>query len=285
MTEAQSSAHPSARTGSPRAGVVHIRHRHDTNFTVVGNHLAQHPDLSAVAIGLGVYIQSLPDGAAVGIKDLTRRFREGEITIARALRELETAGYLERKPERMATGRMVTHTSWYDRPGAEPPPPPPPPKVDLVKRRPAAQPPVRREEPREPTEPTPLPPADRPAADLLAGLRRRDPRLWLSEMDVRRLSPAVRTWLDRGIGPVQIALTLTGGLPMGTISWPARLLGYRLTNWLPPALPVRTPEAPPGPSRPPAPLPFQTCGGCERVFRAAEPGRCRDCRRAAEQAA
>ncbi|MEU3354990.1 helix-turn-helix domain-containing protein [Streptomyces sp. NPDC037389] len=283
MTEAQSSAHPSARTDAPRAGVVHIRHHHDTNFTVVGNHLAQHPDLSAVAIGLGVYIQSLPDGAAVGIKDLTRRFREGEITIARALRELETAGYLERKPERTATGRMVTHTSWYERPGTEPPPAPPPPKVDLVKRRPAAPKPARRE---EPTEPTPLPPVDRPAADLLAGLRRRDPRLWLSETDVRRLSPAVRTWLDRGIGPVRIALTLTGGLPMGTISWPARLLGYRLRNWLPPALPVRTPEAPPpGRARPTAPLPFQTCGGCERVFRAAEPGRCRDCRQVAERAA
>ncbi|MCC3774517.1 helix-turn-helix domain-containing protein [Streptomyces sp. UNOB3_S3] len=279
MTEAQSSAHASARTGSPRAGVVHIRHHHDTNFTVVGNHLAQHPDLSAVAIGLGVYIQSLPDGASVGIKDLTRRFREGEITIARALRELETAGYLERKPERTATGRMVTRTSWYERPGAERPPAKT--KVDLVKRRPTAPKPAPREEP----TPLSLPPVDRPAADLLAGLRRRDPRLWLSETDVRRLSPAVRTWLDRGIGPVRIALTLTGGLPMGTISWPARLLGYRLTNWLPPALPERISEAPPGPARPQAPLPFQTCGGCERVFRAAEPGRCRDCRQTAARAA
>ncbi|AZQ71915.1 helix-turn-helix domain-containing protein [Streptomyces luteoverticillatus] len=274
MTEAQFSAPVSARTELPRAGVIHIRHRHDTNFTVVGNHLAQHPDLSAVAIGLGVYIQSLPDGASVGIKDLTRRFKEGEITIARALKELETAGYLERKPERTATGRIVTRTRWYERPGAEPTPAPAPAKVDLVKRRPVAQQPVPRE------EPTPLPPVDQPAADLLAGLRRRDPRLWLSETDVRRLSPAVRTWLDRGIGPGRIALTLTGSLPIGAISWPARLLGYRLRNWLPPALPER-PTAP-GPT---APLPFQTCGGCERVFRAADPGRCRDCRQMAGQAA
>jgi hypothetical protein len=69
MTAVQFSAHTSARTRPPTAGVVHIRHRHDANFTVVGNHLAQHPDLSAVAIGIGVYIQSLPDGAPVGIKD------------------------------------------------------------------------------------------------------------------------------------------------------------------------------------------------------------------------
>ncbi|MEU1780934.1 helix-turn-helix domain-containing protein [Streptomyces abikoensis] len=273
MTEAQFSAQPSARTELPRAGVVHIRHRHDTNFTVVGNHLAQHPDLSAVAIGLGVYIQSLPDGASVGIKDLTRRFKEGEITIARALKELETAGYLQRSRERDdRTGRIVTRTRWYERPGAEPAPAPA--KVDLVKRRPVTQQPVPRE------EPTPLPPVDQPAADLLAGLRRRDPRLWLSETDVRRLSPAVRTWLDRGIGPGRIALTLTGSLPIGAISWPARLLGYRLRNWLPPALPAR--PTTPGPT---APLPFQTCGGCERVFRAADPGRCRDCRQMAGQAA
>ncbi|MFG2178666.1 helix-turn-helix domain-containing protein [Streptomyces abikoensis] len=278
MTDSQFSSHTPGRTELPRAGVVHIRHHHDTNFTVVGNHLAQHPDLSAVAIGLGVYIQSLPDGASVGIKDLTRRFKEGEITIARALKELETAGYLKRSRERDdRTGRIVTRTRWYERPGAEPTPAPA--KVDLVKRRPTAPKPAPRE------EPTPLPPVDQPAADLLAGLRRRDPRLWLSETDVRRLSPAVRTWLDRGIGPGRIAITLTGGLPMGAISWPARLLGYRLRNWLPPALPVRQPpEAPPGPGRPTAPLPFQTCGGCERVFRAADPGRCRDCRGAASHA-
>ncbi|ALO10170.1 hypothetical protein AQF52_4576 [Streptomyces venezuelae] len=31
----------------------------------MGNHLARHPSLSAAAIGLGVYIQSLPEGADV----------------------------------------------------------------------------------------------------------------------------------------------------------------------------------------------------------------------------
>ena len=52
---------PALPVGAPRAGVIGVRHRHAARFTVVGNHLAQHPDLSAVAIGLGVHILSLPD--------------------------------------------------------------------------------------------------------------------------------------------------------------------------------------------------------------------------------
>ncbi|MEV5509570.1 DNA-binding protein [Streptomyces orinoci] len=265
MTDAQPTVE-----AAPPCGVTHIRYRHTKHFTVVGNHLAQHPDLSAVAIGLGVYIQSLPNGAPVGIKDLVRRFREGEIVIARALRELESAGYLERTRVRTGAGRVMTRTRWYERPGA-----PPPPVVDLVKRRPA-----RKSEPV--TAPDPLPPVDEPAAELLAGLRRLDPRLLLSEKDVRRLSPAVRTWLNRGVGPAQIARTLTAELPPTGIGWPARLVGYRLTNWLPPALPV-VPVAP-RPQRPVPPLPFQTCDGCERAFRASAPGRCRECREAMAEA-
>ncbi|MEV6590264.1 hypothetical protein [Streptomyces acidicola] len=51
--------------------------RHDEQFTVVGNHLAQHPDLSLTAIGLAVHIQSLPTGSLVGIKVLAAKFPEG----------------------------------------------------------------------------------------------------------------------------------------------------------------------------------------------------------------
>ncbi|MEV5507841.1 helix-turn-helix domain-containing protein [Streptomyces orinoci] len=268
MTAEQFSAHARARTGGSPAGVVHIRHRHSENFTVVGNHLAQHAELSLVAIGIAVYVQSLPDGALIGIKDLARRFREGEVSIARGLRELERAGYLERKRVRTETGRVVTLTRWYERPGSVPAKP-----VDLVKRRAA----VRRE---RSVEQEPLPPVDEEAAELLAGLRRRDPRLVLSEKDVRRLAPRVREWLDREVGPRQIVRTLTGDLPLEPIPWPARLLAYRLVNWLPPALPAGVRGEPPSTEREPvkAPLPFQTCDGCERAFRAARPGLCRDCR-------
>ncbi|WP_420864094.1 hypothetical protein [Streptomyces deccanensis] len=63
---------------------------------MVGNHLAQHPQLSAPAIGLAGHIQSLPTGARVDIRTLTDRFPESPARIAAALRELETHGYLRR---------------------------------------------------------------------------------------------------------------------------------------------------------------------------------------------
>ncbi|MFI5663978.1 hypothetical protein [Streptomyces sp. NPDC051684] len=82
-----------------------------SEFTVVGHHLAQHADLSLIAIGLATHIQSLPDGAKVGIKDLARKFPEGEVRIAAGLRELEAHGYLERIKERLPSGRIVTRTN------------------------------------------------------------------------------------------------------------------------------------------------------------------------------
>ncbi|MEU2119398.1 hypothetical protein ABZ567_27970 [Streptomyces sp. NPDC016459] len=124
MAYPQSNAVPSAcpipfeiPVDAPRSGVIHVRHRHTDRFTVVGNHLAQHPRLSAVAIGLGVYIQSLPDGADVTVKTLTLRFREGEITIRRALNELVAEGYVERRRVELGGGRFATRTLAYDKPG------------------------------------------------------------------------------------------------------------------------------------------------------------------------
>jgi hypothetical protein len=70
-------------------GVVHENARHTERFTVIGNHLAQHPELSLVARGLALYIQSLPAGAPVDIKTLAARFPEGRDRIAAALRDLE----------------------------------------------------------------------------------------------------------------------------------------------------------------------------------------------------
>lgn len=65
------------------------------------------------------------------------------------------------------------------------------------------------------------------------------------------------------------------GLPDHFLTRPAGLLAFRLRETPLPA-PPPTP-LPPIPDRP-ALLPFQTCDGCERAFRAPEPGRCRDCR-------
>ncbi|MGW2961726.1 hypothetical protein ACWDGI_25140 [Streptomyces sp. NPDC001220] len=70
--------------------------------------------------------------------------------------------------------------------------------------------------------------------------------------------------------------TLTTGLPQGRIKHPAAFLAHRLTNLLPPAIPLPAAAPPSSPAL--RRDPWQTCDGCERAFRAAGPGRCRDCR-------
>ncbi|MET9105449.1 helix-turn-helix domain-containing protein [Streptomyces zhihengii] len=302
-------------------GVIHVNAIHTNRFTIVGNHLAQHGALSLTAIGLAVHIQSLPDGAKVGIKVLADRFPESEARIAAALRELEAHSYLARTVERLPGGRVVTRTVLYNHPdaaaGSVPPAPEPPaepertpvpaeppadapepPREAAPPPQPAPPPvpqrapepeleraPEREAEPEREPAPAPLrPPLPQPlapapeihrtAADLLAGLRRDDPRLILGETDVRRLAPAVAAWLERGITPEAARHTLTGGLPH-PLRRPAALLAHRLTVHLPP----RLPDLPP----PEVVHPMHDCTGtCERVIRAAEPGPCRDCRLAAE---
>ncbi|MFC9653256.1 helix-turn-helix domain-containing protein [Streptomyces sp. NPDC056937] len=122
MASQQLNAPSRAQSGIPAtvppSGVAHQRHRHTEKFTVIGNHLAQHGGMSLVALGLGVYIQSLPDGVNVGIKSLAARFEEGEVTIAKGLRQLEAYGYLSRTRERTPQGRWVTRTVAYDMPSA-----------------------------------------------------------------------------------------------------------------------------------------------------------------------
>ncbi|MFF3030661.1 hypothetical protein ACFVS7_06535 [Streptomyces rubiginosohelvolus] len=125
----------------PTSGVIHITLPHTDRFTVVGNHLAQHPDLSCTAVGIAVRIQSLPQGAKVGIKALAAHCKEGEKRIAAALRELEAHGYLRRVRDRLPSGRIITRTVFCNRPTAL-----------LHPRRPAGAPP----QPAKP-EPTPEP--------------------------------------------------------------------------------------------------------------------------------
>ncbi|MET9693004.1 hypothetical protein ABZY81_31885 [Streptomyces sp. NPDC006514] len=258
---------------APSAGVIHFRHRHTDRFTVVGNHLAQHRHLSAVAIGLAVYIQSVPDGVSVTAKALTLRFREGEITIRRALNELEEAGYLERRRIPLGGGRFATRTLAYDKPGCAAVP-----SAAPAPQQPAAPQPEPEPEP----EPVP-PPATGPASDLLARLRTVDARLILSVRDVQRLTPAVEEWLARHATSEQITRTLTANLPPAPvpIHHPPRFLEHRLTTLLPPPLPVSAPE----PQRP-RPAPLITCDGCERAFRSHVPdARCSDCGPAPDRSA
>lgn len=271
MTEQKPSAPPRPVSGRHPRGVEHENHPHHDHFTVVGNHLLQHPELSLTAIGLAVHIQSLPAGSPVGIKSLAGKFPEGEIRIAAALRELEEYGYLARTKERLQSGRVVTRTVSRNKPRAAF-------ATAAWPARPVAG---------EPPFPVPGPVVDAPGVDsvteqaanpvataLLAGLRVHDSRLLLTERDVRRLAPAVMAWLERGVPSTAVERTLTAGLPQEPIRHPAAFLERRLTSDLPPALPASRTPAPD--LRRPDPL--QTCDGCDRAFRASRPGRCRDCR-------
>ncbi|MFI6728984.1 helix-turn-helix domain-containing protein [Streptomyces atratus] len=297
------------------SGVVHDNSRHTSRFTVVGNHLTQHRELSLTAIGLAAHIQSMPAGAGIGIKDLAGRFPESEARIAAALRELEAHGYLRRTRTRLSNGRIVTRTVSCNQPsdqrrtdalpGGDCPPrpqrtdrPPAPsrpcmtpgpddtrparPRVHTVPapcREPAPA-PRRERAPRSRPAPLlvpkpafPAPSLLRTAADLLAGLHHQDPRLLLSAQDVDVLAPGVAAWLEREVGPAAVQHALTSDLPPEGMRRPAGLLAHRLTARLPPPPPFLPPA-----TLPPRPIPLQNCEGCDRAFRAAEPGECPDCR-------
>ncbi|WP_445526476.1 helix-turn-helix domain-containing protein [Streptomyces cyslabdanicus] len=285
--------------GHHTGGLVHDNTRHTTRFTVIGNHLAQHRALSLLAIGLAVHLQSLPKGARVDIKTLTARFPEGATRIAAALRELEAHGYLRRLRERAPGGRIVTRTVSCNQPAAagrhhaeasdtaphaapDAPdrPAAAPPKQGKCEQR-AARETGRAREKRAPGKPLPAVPRPayaapallKAAADLLADLRRRDSRLLLSACDAAHLAPGVAAWLEREVSPAAVRHALTADLPSEGLRRPAAVLAHRLTVQLPPLLPFRAPAAPP-----PARHPLQTCEGCDRAFRAPDPGRCRDCR-------
>ncbi|MEU3740622.1 helix-turn-helix domain-containing protein [Streptomyces sp. NPDC032198] len=274
QSHARATRRPHSRprpTAARPSGIAHENTRHTTRFTVIGNHLTQHQELSLLAIGLGCHMQSLPAGARVDIKTLAARFPEGATRIAAALRELESHGYLRRDRERTPAGRIVTRTTSCNQPQAAPAQPPQPPKPKLNE--PSAPHPQPREKARPlPAVPHPAYPASallQQATDLLAGLRHEDPRLLLSARDTAHLTPGVAAWLERDVAPDAVRHALTHDLPPEGPRRPAALLAHRLTALLPP--PVAA-------SVPPVRHPLQNCDTCDRAFRGPAPGRCRGCR-------
>ncbi|MFH8978708.1 helix-turn-helix domain-containing protein [Streptomyces sp. NPDC017890] len=343
------------RQAANPSGVIHVRTSYSGQYVVIGNHLAQHHQLSLTAIGLATHIFSLPESALVDIRTLADRFPEGRERIASGLRELEETGYLKRVRERSETGRLVTRTYAHHTPERAVP--------YLVRGRTGAArergpvarstaagtegtsgtsqegdqaraallPPIRSCEPAAvdvPAGDLPGPEAVAASADssvvpeevaasrhavlpqealpsavpeggepsrthrhhdkavaLLAGLRRTDDRLTLSARDVNTLAPSVIRWFERGATADVVHRVLTFDLPVD-MRRAAGVLAYRLGELLPPPLPAVTAPTPSPASVPVAgrPDPFQTCDGCERAFRASDPGRCRDCRTAAGRA-
>ncbi|MES9518984.1 helix-turn-helix domain-containing protein [Streptomyces capoamus] len=290
------------RQSTTPSGVTHVRTYQSGQYVVVGNHLAQHRELSLTAIGLATHILSVPEGTPVDIRSLAERFPEGRERIASALRELEAHGYLERVREHTESGRLVTRTYAHHTPARAavagiPVRVPDRPAVSLARAAdvPAAD--AEAEETSQEDDQTPgdeppappkaqahssaRPPADRhhsAAVTLLAGLRRTDDRLTLSRRQVDRLAPAVAAWFASGATAAVVHRVLTTGLPV-EMGNPAGVLAYRLRELLPAPLPASPPSAPvTGEAIRRPPHPFQTCDGCERAFRAPRPGPCRDCR-------
>ncbi|MDX3249495.1 helix-turn-helix domain-containing protein, partial [Streptomyces sp. ME18-1-4] len=216
----QGKNHPQA------GGLTHENARHTERFTVIGNHLAQHQELSLLAIGLAVHIQSLPKGVRVDIKTLTARFPEGSTRIAAALRELETHGYLRRERTRIPGGRIITRTISCNRPGHRERRP----AADHVPTKRAAAP--RKALPAVPRPAYPAPALIQTATDLLAGLRRHAPRLLLSATDTEHLAPGVAAWLEREVSTAAVRQALTSDLPPDPLRRPAALLAHRLAAQL-----------------------------------------------------
>ncbi|WP_246561997.1 helix-turn-helix domain-containing protein [Streptomyces roseirectus] len=316
--------HPNRR--HPHAGLVHENTRHTNRFTVIGNHLAQHPDMSLLAIGLAVHIQSLPSGTPIAIKSLAARFPEGAVRIAAGLRELEAHGYLRREREHIQGGRIITRTVSCNQPGRVsrrasghgngdadhdhdhshdhshghgiPDHPTSPSSSPCPGPRPAQQ-PRKKALPVVPQPSCTAPALFQQASDVLARLRRHDPRLFLSAADVAHLAPGVAAWLERDVSPTAVRRALTENLPVEPLHRPAAFLAHRLTALLPPVpypgtgrpvVPVDpgdltpVPVGPVGPVVPVVPpdprVPAPVCPGCERPYRRpTTPGTpCLDCR-------
>ncbi|MFM9698996.1 helix-turn-helix domain-containing protein [Streptomyces europaeiscabiei] len=302
---------PRIRRSSTRTGVTHIREYQPDRFTIIGNHLAQHRELSLTAIGLGTHILSLPQGASADIRTLSERFTEGRDRIAFALRELEAHGYVERVRERVDGGRVITRTYAYNAPAltrargvmgeregavAVAAPVDPVPVRSVVEEVPVED--VVADGEPVGGDPSAADPGVPPAAEdvdpessergehhdtavaLLAGLRRTDDRFTLSQKDVRRLAPAVAAWFDNGAGKAAVHHAMTADLPV-PLRNPARFLAYRLSERLPPPLAV-LPEVPERRAADVEPALWHRmvdcAGGCNRAFRRPEGTWCRDCR-------
>ncbi|MFF3252548.1 hypothetical protein ACFYWP_16405 [Actinacidiphila glaucinigra] len=257
--------------------MVHVRRRLTANFTILSNRLAQRPG-SAVTVGVGAYLLSVPDGVPVSIDALRAHFTESGERLARALNELEAEGFLERVVVREENGRIRTRTYVHDVPRADAPAAPDgsaPTPAPTPAPAPAPVVPAGACEEARGTAPEAVQDGAAPGAHplgedaeaVLVSLRVRDSRLLLSRRDIARLSPGVAAWLRLGAEPRSIAEALAADLPPPLTHRPAGLLAYRLRTGEPPA------AVPP----PRAAVPWQACDSCERPFRGHAPPTCREC--------
>jgi len=91
-------------------------HRHERDFTILGNATLRDGSLSFRARGLLVFLLSLPPRSPIDSTQLAEDAPEGRDAIRRALRELEAAKYLHRAKVQTADGKWRTESFLFEGP-------------------------------------------------------------------------------------------------------------------------------------------------------------------------
>ena len=248
---------------------MRIHRSNPKRFVALPNATVRDHGLSFTARGILGYLVSLPNGSREDIKSLAKRSREGRTAVARAMKELETAGYLKRVTTRTPGGLIGTELVVSDVPMPDEPEPANP-GVGLSDEKTIED--GISENPNR-TPGAPAAPVGSGVVEMtrsekaLAGLAAIDARLHLAARDVASLTPIADLWFERGVDERRFAAVLTLDLP-DTVKHPAAFLKRRLLDKMPAeraALPPVTPSQP---------LRYE-CPDCDRPV--ASEGPCKAC--------
>lgn len=98
--------------------LIVVRTRHEKQFVIIPNAIAQNRRLTFAARGLLTYLLSLPDGYRVSVKSLADQFIEGQAAINRMKNELMAHGYVTQRRFRV-NGRWQWEMTVFDTPRAD----------------------------------------------------------------------------------------------------------------------------------------------------------------------
>lgn len=90
---------------------VIIRRRVRSNFTTLPNELIRDPQISWKALGILVFVLSLPDNFRLRLSHLSKQKTSGRDATRTGIKELQVAGYLCIQRERGERGKF-SHTTW-----------------------------------------------------------------------------------------------------------------------------------------------------------------------------
>ena len=95
-----------------------VRTRHEKNYVVIPNSIAQNKRLTLAARGLLTHLLSLPDGYHVSVKSLADQLIEGQAAINRMKNELMAHGYITQRRLNV-NGRWQWEMTVFDTPRAD----------------------------------------------------------------------------------------------------------------------------------------------------------------------